>query len=466
MLGASCPPSRHRPPLRSPCSQLLPPVPCAARGARCSASSSARNGASPCSAREADAACVASRRATLGTAQCSPLRSPLRDSLAAMLLASLCAATAVAQHNRVERNNDPWYVRSLQQHPQTTRYLVWPSTAPPSYGAPMQAVAAGTKVWRHVPRAQAARNEPRVIDGLYVGLRLSAAGVPPAPGYRPALRLHKTTTMAGATGVPDLSAGGTLLTIPGASMPFGAEAVVTSVTIDPALPFTTSEPELCLTAEYRGGEHDLLAATAAQPSQCTLSTWMDGSTYALGAGLPIAQSVGFADPLGAITLSTDDRYVLWASWMERHAVIDAHSDWGERRGPPLVPPASGRSIGTGFADLASMAGRAAWSVTDFAHPGAAAVPFLNVGAIVAGGTSLFGQRLEVSLADPALALLASAGYVLTLDAFGVGSGVRVGLPPLGAGALGTSIGVEFVIVDLTTATVRDSTQAYWMTIVR
>jgi hypothetical protein len=98
--------------------------------------------------------------------------------------------------------------------------------------------------------------------------------------------------------------------------------------------------------------------------------------------------------------------------------------------------------------------------------GKTAVPLFNFGPVFPIGVPFLGVVLEVNPADPLLGVLASAGYIITLDTTGFGDGPYLPIPVLGPGAIGATFGCEFVLVDTTSGQLVDSTQSSWTTITR
>ena len=384
------------------------------------------------------------------------------------LLSCLCVASTTAaltaqaaDNNVVERNNDPTVTLSAARHPTTNQSYMWPFYNPPEYSATATTgVPANTLTWRWLPSETNARREARLISGFDIGIRPSAATATfPMTGYIPEMKIHVpraagtgTSWVGGRRYEPDLQQPA-LLTAPQQTVTFPSHASwLVSRTVQ--TPVSINELEIVMSLTWRGGEH------MNTPGQ--QGFW---GSYSDGIHSPV--TFGFATPQGVTSLTTQDRSVLHFTVYEEQASISAQSDWGYRRDPSIVPTVSGYSIGTGQADLASASGNAGWDVfAGASQAGGVAVPLFNVGPIFPASISLFGQTLEVNPADPLLGLLAGAGYVLPLSATGFGNGAMLPFPALGSGAIGTSIGVEFLIANGSLSQFTESTQATWITITR
>jgi hypothetical protein len=366
-----------------------------------------------------------------------------------------------ADNNPVERNNDPYVTLSQAKHTSGNNYM-WPPYNPPQFSpaATTPGVPANTLSWRWIPSETNVRREARMVSGFDLGIRPSAATTSqPSTGYFPEIKVHVgkavgsgTSWVAGRRYEPDL-AQNALITEAQTTLTFPQVAsYLVSRTI--STPVSVNQLEIVLSARWRGGENDNVAG-----SQGLWGSYSDGTHAPL--------TCGFADPSNAITLAGSDFAVLHFTYHEEQASISVQSDWGYRRDPILVPTVSGYSIGTAQADLATRNGQIGWDV--FAGKSQAnfrAVPLLNIGPIFPVSFNLFGQTIEMNIGDPNLALLLSAGYLLTLDNDGFGNGALLPLPALGGPAIGTSIGVEFLILDPTQNRFTESTQSTWVTITR
>ena len=373
------------------------------------------------------------------------------------LTIALAAGAAAAQsldRNVVERNNDPWLVESAAKHTNGQNYL-WPPNNPTAFSnlAVTTGVAANTLTYRWIPGNLNNRAEARAVSGIELGISPSAATTSyPLTGYFPEFKIHVPKAQAGGF-VPDTTAT-PLLVVAQASLNFQTFGrFVVSSTLATPIPVTVRE--VVMSWKWQGGENDNVSG-----KQGLFGSYSDGEYAPL--------TFGFVDPLtSAVTLTSSNFSVLWGTYMEEQASIAAQSDYGYRRDAQLLPQVSGYSIGTGQADLATKPCKIGWDV--FAGPslgGGAALPLCNFGPVFPTSFQLLGQTLELNIADPALGLLASAGYVLTLDPKGFGDGALVTLPPVGAAAIGLYLGVEFAVIDASLTSVKETTQSYWIQIAR
>lgn len=387
---------------------------------------------------------------------------------------SLLAVTTsvVAQdQNTVSRNNDPWLVIS-SAHPVTTNPYNFPPVSPAAFsfnvaapGTPTgQTVAANTHTVRWIPSMTNMRRQARQVSGFYAGLRPSAATPStsfPLTGYTPEYKIHQPNQLvpglswaAGAQYSANFNAPA-LVTLPQGTFSFTTfgNFLVTSAL---SAPVSVTQEEIVISLKWRGGENDEVPG-----GQSFFASYFDGIHT------PLTVQFASPAPANALTPSTDNRFVTWASYFEEDASIAAKSDWGYRRNAALLPSVSGHSVGTGQADLATTAGQLGWDVeAGVSQNGNFAIALFNAGPIFPASFPLFGQTIEVNLADPNLTLLVNAGYNLTLSAQGEGVGPFLPLPVLGSSAIGFSIGAEFLILASDFSGWRESTQAAWVTITR
>ena len=378
------------------------------------------------------------------------------------LSAALCAQTY--DYNRIERNNDP-YFRGAPAHPVTGVLDVYGPTNPPEYSLPSSTtgVPAGTLSWRWLPAETNLRREARVVSGFYVMLRY-AYSTPdtmlPLSGYVPEFKMHATAARSGGGRDPDLVAA-PLVTFGETSTVFVSKGSSLLVSRTLSQPVSVTATDLALSARWKGGEHRDVPGT-----QCLVGSWFDADYR------PI--TTGFATPTNTLSYVTGTESCLWLSYMEEQAVIMAKSDWGyQRRNANPLP--SGYSVSTAQSDMASAPTGSlfGWDVMGgVSQAGNTAIALFNVGPVFAASFPFLGQTLEVNPLDPALGLLASAGYVLTLSPntpntkVGFAAGPKLQVPALGAGAIGLSFGAEFLIFDATLSNVTESTQSAWITIVK
>jgi hypothetical protein len=390
-------------------------------------------------------------------------------SLVPVLTLAAVAGSVVAQgQNDVARNNDPWLVISAAAHPTTTRPYNYPPVSPAQFayntatpGTPTgQTVPAGTHTVRWIPSMTNLRREARDVTGFYVGLRPSAASATfPLTGYTPEYKIHTPAQLApGATWASgaQYSANFTapaLVTLPQATYTFAAFGnYLVSSTL--TAPVTVNQEEIVISFKWQGGENDEVAGT---------QSFFGG--YADGIHTPM--TVQFASPTNVLTPATDNFTVTWGSYFEDSASISAKSDWGYRRTAALLPSVSGYSVGTAQSDAATTAGQLGWDVfAGAANSGNFAIALFNTGAVFPASFPLFGQIIEMNLADPSLTLLVNAGYNITLPANGEGAGPFLPIPVLGSSAIGFAIGAEFLILRSDLSGFSDSTQSAWTQITR
>ncbi len=384
----------------------------------------------------------------------------MNPALLAALATTMATVAAQTQNNNaVQRSNQNWsYTQG--NHPTTNNLIPTVRTMPPEWAATATTgVPAGTLTWRWIPKEANMRREARRVSGFEFGIAPSPATATfPSAGYFPEMKMHAARARTSGTGMePDLSVP-PLLTVTRAGLTFPqfglyiASSTATTVANVNAL-------DLVLSLKWEGTEH-----TNVPGKQGTLSSASE-SAYA-------PDSFGFVSPTNVITVgSTPGPQPTWPTinYYEEAPVVNAQSDWGQLNDLTRTPPLFGYGLGTAQGPLATTATRIAFDVEGGAtNAGRFAVPLFNVGPVFPISIPALGVTLEVNLADPALTLLGAA-FGLQLNgpgtSAGFGDGAYIQLPALGTGAIGTYLGMEFVIVD-PTAGVVDSTQAYYIRIER
>ncbi len=198
------------------------------------------------------------------------MRSPLL-----MLSAALCLqAVGVAQNSAESvRNNEPYFVQSLQRHPGTGIERAHPPSVPVGYVPGGGGVAADTYAFKVIPGDVHWRGEPRRIAGFHYLARNSSATVGRnTSSYVFEFDLRPTVFRAGGGLNPDFSR--SLLNVPSQSGGGATNAYHVYTTFTP---LRLSVNDCAMTLKYRGGENDDKDANAGQgPSQCTASSWLDG----------------------------------------------------------------------------------------------------------------------------------------------------------------------------------------------
>lgn len=376
--------------------------------------------------------------------------------LSTTTLAGICPAQN--DSNPVRRNNDPWVVTSVATHPTTGRAYPWPPYNPPEYSnqSSTTGVPANTLSWRWIPSETNLRHEARSVSGFEIGLAPSAATTSyPQTGYIPEIKIHKPKAQgtgsdwwSGRRYEPDL-AQQAHLTHAQSSIAFPQHAwyVVTTAL---ATPVAVTEREIVLSAKWVGGEQ------LNKPN--TQALW--GGFEGIHAPL----TMGFATPAGVISLTTTDQSVLYFSYFEEQAVINPSGDWSYRRN--AQPNWTGTGVTAAFCDLATNAGKLGWNVdAGPSQAGNLAFAFMNVGPVMPIGIPIGPLTFELNLSDPNLLWLSGFGYSLTLNVNGAATGPVLNVPALGSGAVGATIGVEFVLIT-PNFTFTESTQSAWMRIVR
>lgn len=370
------------------------------------------------------------------------------------LTACLFAVPMVAQNdnNLVHCNNQNWLWVSATKHA-TTQQPYLPTTITPAAftAAATTGVPAGSHSWRWIPNSRNSRKEARLVSGYQYSIRPSAATATfPMTGYAWEMKLHKVVPRTGGGMNPDfaspplhtLAQGTQTLTA------FGNYFVNRTL----ATPVSLTFDDVALSIRWQGGEH--------QDTPNTQSSWGTSRENIFN-----PMSWGFSDPTNAITLGTATNTFPRMTYMEEQASIAMQSDWGMSR-QVFTPSLFGYGLGTGQSDLAGLAGQIGWDVTaGISMTGKMAVLLFNVGPVFPIGLPFLGVTLEVNPADPVLGLLAGAGYVLTCDATGFGDGPMLPVPAMGPASIGTTMGAEFLMLDLAVGFV-DSTQATWSTITR
>lgn len=374
----------------------------------------------------------------------------------ALLSLPFLAVALVAQtpdRNIVHHNNQNYLWVGAIEPVSGMRFL--PTTiSPPAYTNPgsLTGVSAGSRTWRWIPYAHNARKEVRQVSGMVTTLHVTPlTTVFPHTGYRWGVNFYPAVARTGGGMDPDFSAA-PLVTIAQGTYTWTAYRNV-RLTTSFSTPIPLPGDDVCMAVNWRGGEHELVPGSQAHY----------GSSYEA----PYTpMSWGFADAAGVITYGTATNTFPMFAWLETAPTIAAHSDWGESRQAPRTPPLEGTGMGTGQADLATMGGNFGWTVYGGAsRAGQLAVPLFNVGAISPLSFSLFGQTIEVNVADTSLGLLMGS-YSLLLDAAGTAIGPRIPAGPLGPSAIGVHIGMEFVTVDPLVPAFTGSTQAYYIRISR
>ncbi|MCC6670609.1 MAG: hypothetical protein IT458_06090 [Planctomycetes bacterium] len=377
--------------------------------------------------------------------------------LAVALVTTGIAAQAI-KYNPVNRNNTP-YFQGGALHPVTGAREGYPQVNPDAFNSASTVatgVPAGTLSWRWIPSETNLRFEPRKVSGLQIGLRASYSTPStsfPLAVYVPEIGIWVPKARAAGGYDPDLSQAPIFtLARSAASIQSFNSSYVTTRTLGTVV--TVNQREMVLSARWEGGEHRDKPGT-----QGLIGTARDG--------VYVPYTVGFTDPANGSVIPnpSSDISVLWLFYTEDQATAAAKSDWGRRRNI-AQPPYSGYSIGTAQSDLATSQGEFGYDVWGgTANAGAMALPLFNFGPVFTTGVPVLGLVLEVNVTDPLLGLFASAGYTLTLDQTGFAAGPMLSFPPTPS-LLGQSLGMEFVLVQLGTATLVDSTQSVWFTVTR
>ncbi|MCC6670630.1 MAG: hypothetical protein IT458_06195 [Planctomycetes bacterium] len=395
------------------------------------------------------------------------MKSPVLAVTAALLAASLSAQTP--DNNRVEKNNNPWLVISSSKHPTTTNPYMYPPQNHPAYsfGAPATpGVPAGSKVFRWIPKEVNQRTEARVVSGFYAGMSLAAATPGAVQGYFPETAIVLPKARSGSTsqipGQDPNTAVPAVFTLAKRTLTFPGIRTVANATFTPSVSVT--QQDMVMTHKYEGGENDNVPATPTVNSQGYFGSWQDN----LNQPLIIPATDGNIDGTsGVINYNTDLNFCGWRSYMEEEANLSQHSDWGFQRYPGLSPVPSGYSVGTYNSDLATTAGSFGWDVNaGTSEAGNSVVMLMNAGPFFPGSFPILGVDVNLNIADPALGLLAAAGYVGTLNAQGLFDGPALSLSPLGASGLGTTIGVQGFIVAASLTNLTENTQANWFKVVK
>ena len=382
----------------------------------------------------------------------------LRSASGAAAATALLAVLVPGQFNAVQRRNTVYVQTETPGHPNGNPFAD-SRVNPPEHREPGDAVPAGTRSYVWVPRAASLRSGDEPVDGFVLPLSPSSATTTyPAFLYRPAVAAHPSRAAPAGHREPDPS-----------QPPFWevAEAPLVfpqfgfyeaGVTLAQALPVPETEPELVLSMRWAGGDN--------RWAPDTLQHWGDAQEGPYSAAV-----FGFVAPAGAVTavaMPAAPRSQLALTHLRAEPGIDVRSDWGRSYAPPSgFPGLLGSGIATYEAPLATMAGQLAWDVRGGpAYAGTVAVPMLNVGPIATTATPFLGLTLELDPLDPALGVLAGAGYVLLLDPTGTARGPLLPVPALGTAALGTAIGAEWLLVDGAFTSLLGSSQAAWVVVAR
>ncbi|MCB9871856.1 MAG: hypothetical protein H6837_18525 [Planctomycetes bacterium] len=419
--------------------------------------------------------------------------SPPPSSVVRSLLCSLAllAAAAAQGPNPVLRAGALELTQSAR-HPGTGYALEIPGAQPPEFSAASTSgVPAGTLTWVWIPSPLDRRLESRRVTGHMIAVRPTSSTPlveygrvqrgqtsPGVPVYVPKFSLHAAKARAAVPplgpfgggfdpdfGKPPLLRYDTVHT-PLLPPHLADQTVVWTVTYNTEVRIAAAE--MVMAFEWQGGEHMATSLTQSLPSG-----WPEqhfAPVHWGWASPPPARTMRYFDPKRILPpLSLDLYSSPFAGYFSARATVALHTDWGELRDPTLANlRAPSYTVGAGFSDLASRAGEIGWDVFAAGQDGQRALPLLDIGASPVGvGFPLLGQMLEVHPLSPVLTGL--WGHPLADGRIAAGGwlpAARIRVPALGPAALGTWIGMEFAIVDPTTATARDTTQAVWFYVAR
>ncbi len=373
----------------------------------------------------------------------------MQQLLGLAALASLAAPLAAQGFsNAVIRNNEPYFVTATATSAATGQNYNWDPVNPGEYSrgtlaAPV-GVPANTWSWRILPREINYRSGNRQVSGFVHDLRLSAETATSWTGvYEPEVQLMATVPRPSVAGALNPDWNKVLVSIGENPVPpLGTQQVtVTRALANPInVPSDPSNPQgsdhLALALKFRGGESKWING-----AQGFVGSWMDGPTP--------STTTGFYYPTSRVTAhSTDPRFVLWATYMEAEPTINVYSDWGQRRFPPQPTPLLGHSIGTYYSDIATASGNLGLSVRAANYPGGFAAVLFNFGPWIPVAFPLFGQTVELNVADPNLGLFGGIPGVglLQLDPNGAADGFSIPIPA-NAAFTGTSMGFEALVFD-------------------
>ena len=384
-------------------------------------------------------------------------------------------------------------------HPSTGYALELPGVSPAAFTATSTTgVAAGTLTWIWYPSQLHARYEDHLVTGHFIFTRPSSATPaaayrqtqsgqtsPGVPQYMPRFSIYAAKARPAPTPLPPFGAG--------YDPDFGKQPLFAyttqhsfletrpdvtrfwSVTYNTKVRIPSSQQggvnaEMVLAFEWKGGEHWTKSG-----SQSIVTGWSEQHFTPVHWGLASAGSpraITRFDPTKIVPGSNFNLYSSpFGGYYEDRSTLILHSDWGELRNPTLrttVYPSY--NPGSGLSDVASTAGAFNWDVySSRNYRGKRVLPLLNIRVgVQTSGTPLFPHMIEVNPADPFLTALwpnpLVNGVISNLGAWLPNK--RVTVPALGSRAIGTWIGLESGIIDTTSGSVLDTTNACWFYIAK
>ncbi len=336
------------------------------------------------------------------------------------------------------------------QHAVTTQWYPVATSQPPGYTA-VAGVAAGTRVWLHVPQSRFQGGHQGTdyvtITGMAQNIIVGAAvtGYPVAAGYQFATGLAPAAAVPGPHGFEHATTGADVVNFPAAPLAFPTGNNFRH-TFTLTTPVPVPKTELVLFVEYTGGEY----RESATNGQTISSDWKGAGTGARGvtyAGF----SVG-ASPR-AITQYGSDQWLPQICVIIDEPVLAATGFHANDYHSPPLGSEDYLSIGGGFPDYASsntpnstlffnirggqrFANGQAIVMTDFA-------PFSFPAAI----PTAFGNLL-INPASPMLSIL--TGNTFSLDNMGnyeQGPANPLSMPQLAPATIGAVLKFQSVLVD-------------------
>ncbi len=423
----------------------------------------------------------------------------MRTTTSALLSSAVVAVAAAAlaaqapEHNEVMLFGSIDMVQSVN-HPSTGYALELPGVSPAAFTATSTTgVAAGTLTWVWYPSQLHARYEDHLVTGHIIATRPSSATPaaayqqthsgqtsPGVPQYIPRFQVYAAKARPTPTPVPPFGAG--------YDPDFGKQPLLSyttwhtfletqpdvtrvwAVTYNTAVRIPSSQQggpnaEMVLAYEWRGGEHWTKSGSQSIPTGWSEQHFQPVHWGLASAGSP--RAVSYFDPTKIVPGTNFNLYSSpFAGYYEQRSTLILHSDWGELRDPSLsttVYPSY--NPGSGLSDLGSTAGAFNWDVySSRSYVGKRVLPLLNIRVGVQGsGTPFPPHMLEINPADPLLTALWPNPLVSgVISSTGVWlPSKRVAVPALGSKAIGVWIGLESAILDSTTGSVLDTTNASW-----